>query len=67
MASKDVEEQGALRTVKDLTSGAVGGIAQVLLGKQVCIPEILAWDRSFFNLVFPASPCPRPPGVLEAN
>jgi solute carrier family 25 carnitine/acylcarnitine transporter 20/29 len=42
MASKDVEEQGALRTVKDLTSGAVGGVAQVLLGKLICCLEFLA-------------------------
>lgn len=27
------ESQGALRTVKDLTAGAVGGVAQVLLGR----------------------------------
>lgn len=33
MAELEVEDAGWARTAKDLTSGAAGGIAQVLLGK----------------------------------
>jgi hypothetical protein len=33
MASKESERQGVLRIIKDLTAGAAGGIAQVLIGK----------------------------------
>jgi hypothetical protein len=32
MEAELLEEHGALRTVKDLSAGAAGGIAQVLLG-----------------------------------
>lgn len=31
-AFEDMQKGGALRTVKDLTAGAAGGMAQVLLG-----------------------------------
>ena len=31
-AANDIEEHGLTRTLKDLFAGAVGGIAQVLLG-----------------------------------
>ncbi|KAK2744394.1 hypothetical protein FQN57_004290 [Myotisia sp. PD_48] len=40
MAVDQAEAQGALRTVKDLTSGAVGGIAQVLLGQPFDIVKV---------------------------
>lgn len=33
MSTNELENQGALRTVKDLSAGAAGGIAQVLLGR----------------------------------
>lgn len=33
LESQKPEEEGFVRTAKDLTAGAVGGIAQVLLGK----------------------------------
>lgn len=32
-AAAELEEGGALRTLKDLFAGAAGGIAQVLLGE----------------------------------
>jgi hypothetical protein len=32
-AAADIEERGVSQTAKDLFSGAVGGIAQVLLGR----------------------------------
>lgn len=33
LEARHPEDEGAMRTVKDLTAGAVGGIAQVLIGK----------------------------------
>lgn len=41
-AAEAMETQGALRTVKDLGSGAVGGFAQVLLGQPFGITSSLA-------------------------
>ncbi|KAL1961226.1 hypothetical protein VTO42DRAFT_3172 [Malbranchea cinnamomea] len=40
MASQEAVEQDPLRTVKDLTAGAVGGIAQVLLGQPFDIVKV---------------------------
>ncbi|EEH17290.1 hypothetical protein PABG_07450 [Paracoccidioides brasiliensis Pb03] len=40
MASNEIESQGALRTIKDLTAGAAGGIAQVLLGQPFDIVKV---------------------------
>lgn len=37
MAATEIESDGALRTLKDLSAGAAGGIAQVLLGE--CYPK----------------------------
>ncbi|OJD24674.1 hypothetical protein ACJ73_03962 [Blastomyces percursus] len=42
MAVNEIESEGALRTVKDLSAGAAGGIAQVLLGQPFdCATKIL--------------------------
>ncbi|EEH37457.2 hepatocellular carcinoma down-regulated mitochondrial carrier protein [Paracoccidioides lutzii Pb01] len=40
MASNEIESQGVLRTIKDLTAGAAGGIAQVLLGQPFDIVKV---------------------------
>ncbi|KAK2737096.1 hypothetical protein FQN55_001308 [Onygenales sp. PD_40] len=40
MASNEIEGQGALRTIKDLSAGAAGGIAQVLLGQPFDIVKV---------------------------
>lgn len=37
---------GALRTIKDLSAGAAGGVAQVLLGMFMMSPEVLR-DEAF--------------------
>ncbi|PGH27579.1 hypothetical protein AJ80_00821 [Polytolypa hystricis UAMH7299] len=39
-SAADVESQGVLRTVKDLSAGAAGGIAQVLLGQPFDIVKV---------------------------
>jgi len=36
-AEKELEGHGLTRTLKDLFAGAVGGIAQVLLGKFIVV------------------------------
>ncbi|OAX79650.1 hypothetical protein ACJ72_06027 [Emergomyces africanus] len=40
MAANEIESDGALRTVKDLSAGAAGGIAQVLLGQPFDIIKV---------------------------
>lgn len=50
-AAGEIEESGWKRTVKDLFSGAAGGIAQVLIGE-------LELDRLYlYALLFGASRC----------
>ncbi|OJD14991.1 hypothetical protein AJ78_04713 [Emergomyces pasteurianus Ep9510] len=40
MAADEIQSEGALRTVKDLSAGAAGGIAQVLLGQPFDIIKV---------------------------
>ncbi|PGH31434.1 solute carrier family 25 (mitochondrial carnitine/acylcarnitine transporter), member 20/29 [[Emmonsia] crescens] len=40
MAATEIESDGALRTLKDLSAGAAGGIAQVLLGQPFDIIKV---------------------------
>lgn len=47
-AAADIESHGMARTLKDLLSGAAGGIAQVLLGRL----RLFICPFSWFNVVF---------------
>ena len=51
MAARESERHGLLRTIKDLTSGAVGGIAQVLLGKDLELYVLRSITNPFINCV----------------
>ena len=52
MSNNDVDP-GLRRTLKDLFAGALGGVAQVLLG-QSCVNVMLScyWDYSMFDHLF---------------
>ncbi|EEH08907.1 mitochondrial carrier protein [Histoplasma capsulatum G186AR] len=52
MAVNELESGGALRTVKDLTAGAAGGIAQVLLGQPFDIIKVRLQTTTNYSNAF---------------
>jgi hypothetical protein len=48
--SQHKKDEGAIRAIKDITAGSVGGIAQVLTGQPFDIVKVLALP---FTMLFP--------------